>query len=323
VSDRLRPGDKRPKALEDGNGVGPEEVSGPAPEDVGGPVAQASIAEDELPRWRGVNALVYGRWVASEVVDSKEWRAGAQRRFVFKTVLVISTLATAALVPLTATVWNGATTAWVAAGMAALVSVSSYVGIWTSAISAHRAYLDRQDDEAQQEARERLRNVPSAPMGARGGSRHRDEELRQRIAANDAVLKSYQDPVRRQARTSYTYAQAALAVGFITLVAGAVAVLAVADDATSQVAVGALTAIGSALSGYIAATYLRIYERAQTQQNFYFEEPLITSYLLTAERLAAQVTGERRKEVLAHMVEEIVAAARSNSQGLNIPARKD
>jgi hypothetical protein len=89
-------------------------------------------------------------------------------------------------------------------------------------------------------------------------------------------------------------------------------VLIIADDAASQVTVGALTAIGSALSGDIAATYLRIYERAQQQQNFYFEEPLISSYLLAAERLADKLSGERREEAYSLMVEEIVRSSRSS-----------
>jgi hypothetical protein len=61
------------------------------------------------------------------------------------------------------------------------------------------------------------------PLAGRVSAELPRGELRERLAANDAVLKSYQDPVRRQARTSYTYAQLALAAGFMTLIGGAAA----------------------------------------------------------------------------------------------------
>lgn len=101
-----------------------------------------------------------------------------------------------------------------------------------------------------------------------------------------------------------------MAAGFITLVAGAVAVLALASTPQQQVSVGVLSAVGSALSGYVAASFLRIYDRAQEQLNFYFEAPLIESRLLEAERLAQKLKGSRREAMFTRMIEEIMVSAR-------------
>jgi hypothetical protein len=134
-----------------------------------------------------------------------------------------------------------------------------------------------------------------------------EAELALRLSANRDVLNAYQEPVRARARTSYVFAQIATAVGLIVLLAGAVTMLWV-NDSSVQLGVAGLTAIGTALSGYIARTFLRVYERAQEQLNFYFREPLVTSYLLTAERLTEKLEGEKRNQVYAEMVGEIVRA---------------
>lgn len=76
-------------------------------------------------------------------------------------------------------------------------------------------------------------------------------------------------------------------------------------NSNAKLGIAGLTAVGAALSGYIARTYLRVYGRAQDQLNFYFREPLIMSYLLNAERLAEKLTGDRREEIYAEMVREI------------------
>jgi uncharacterized membrane protein len=186
-------------------------------------------------------------------------------------------------------------------------AVAVLAGVTLLRNDARRGWQDRMDAEEQARVRAEAESVvvaarqPDPPLlwlrrKLTGGGHATElaEDLHARIQANGLVLESYQDPVRRRARSSYTYAQGALAVGFLALVGGAVAVLVFADTPQSQVAVGALTAVGSALSGYIAATYLRIYDRAQQQLNFYFEAPLIASYMLEAERLAPKGKSPRR-----------------------------
>jgi len=132
-----------------------------------------------------------------------------------------------------------------------------------------------------------------------------DQKLQRLIDANRALLDKYQEPVRRQAHTSYAYAQAAITVGLLVLLVGAGITIAASETAT-QVGIAALTGVGTVLSGYVGRTYLRVYEHAQQQLNFYFREPLVTSYLLTAERLTQELQGERRDSAYSDMVSQIV-----------------
>ena len=52
--------------------------------------------------------------------------------------------------------------------------------------------------------------------------------------------------------------------------------------------------IGGALSGFLSRTYIRVYERALQQLNQYFNQPLLNSYLLSAERIIGEMSVEAR-----------------------------
>ena len=166
---------------------------------------------------------------------------------------------------------------------------------------ARGAFLDRKDEARQADLRVARDDVVPEP----------ESELVRLVNANRALLDEYQRPVRAQARTSYVYSQVAILVGLIVLVAGAMIAL-LATESAARLAVAGLAGIGTALAGYVARTFLRVYERAQEQLNYYFREPLITSYLLTAERLAEKLDGERQHEVYAEMAGEIVRAVRGD-----------
>ena len=160
---------------------------------------------------------------------------------------------------------------------------------------ANREWEDRLDDEEKENLRRKLEEqLPQT-----------DQKLQRLIDANRALLDKYQEPVRKQARTSYAYAQGAITVGLLVLLVGA-GITVAASDTPTQVGIAALTGVGTVLSGYIARTYLRVYEHAQQQLNFYFREPLVTSYLLTAERLAKELQGEQRDSAYSEMVTQIV-----------------
>jgi hypothetical protein len=185
------------------------------------------------------------------------------------------------------------TTLWMITALTTLVtSILGLVGFARHGV-ARRKYEER----LEQETREKLRAERDDTVAP--------GELTELLAANRALLDAYQRPVRAQARTSYTYSQRAIFAGLVVLVTGVGIVLAT-DDATARVSVAGLAAVGSAVSGYIARTYLRIYDTAQEQLNFYFREPLITSYLLTAERIAEKLDGGRRQDAYSLMVGEIV-----------------
>ena len=191
------------------------------------------------------------------------------------------------------------TITWIAAAVAGVAAIALGLVLFVQREAARRKFEER----LEQEQREQLRA-------------DRDEqispgELGELLAANRALLDEYQKPVRAQARTSYLYAQIAILIGLAVLVIGAVMVL-VTGEAAARISVASLAAVGVAISGYVARTYLRVYDRAQEQLNYYFREPLVTSYLLTAERLAEKLRGGRRQRAYASMVEEIVRFVRAD-----------
>lgn len=126
------------------------------------------------------------------------------------------------------------------------------------------------------------------------------------IRINRQQMEQYEELTRRQANSSYRLSQGALAIGLSLLAAGSVAAL-LTPESSSKAVVGALTAIGSVVAGYISNTYLRVYERTLVQLNFYFQQPLVTSYVLTAERLADKMAGAQRDEAQKQIIERVLA----------------
>ncbi|TMK58364.1 MAG: hypothetical protein E6G51_02885 [Actinobacteria bacterium] len=246
----------------------------------------------------------------------EEWAASPELRAVRSRIRVLAVLggmAGVATVVLWAWIFNAQveenaystdpsgvpTITWIAAAVAGVAAIALGLVLFVQREAARRKFEER----LEQEQREQLRA-------------DRDEqispgELGELLAANRALLDEYQKPVRAQARTSYLYAQIAILIGLAVLVIGAVMVL-VTGEAAARISVASLAAVGVAISGYVARTYLRVYDRAQEQLNYYFREPLVTSYLLTAERLAEKLRGGRRQRAYASMVEEIVRFVRAD-----------
>ena len=77
-----------------------------------------------------------------------------------------------------------------------------------------------------------------------------------------------------------------MTAGLLVLVASVGIALGASSGAVSQAVIGGLGAIGSAIAGYVTATFLKARSESLSQLNYYFQQPLATSYLLTAERLA-------------------------------------
>lgn len=241
--------------------------------------------------------------------QSAEWR---RRRVASNIVTVLAILCATA----TAILWANVASRWgswddpvtpglwaasIATSVAAFTLALVWYARWATAVGAFRDRLDQERAEA-------LRAVRDAAAPRIEG------ELTQLLEANRALLDDYQRPVRAQARTSYLLSQVAIVIGLLVLLAG-IGITLAANTGSAQLGVAGITAVGAAVSGYIARTFLRVYERAQDQLNFYFREPLVTSYLLAAERLAEKLEGERRADAYAGMVREIVRALGADSAG--------
>jgi len=134
-------------------------------------------------------------------------------------------------------------------------------------------------------------------------------ELPELLEFNERQMHVYQELSLTQARSSYRRSQFAFLVG-LALVVGAVAV-SFSDNTATRIAAGGVAALGGAFSAYLSATYLRVYERTLDQLNFYYRQPLVNSYLLTAERLADNMSGEKRQAAYDELLREVLACART------------
>jgi hypothetical protein len=115
------------------------------------------------------------------------------------------------------------------------------------------------------------------------------EDVKQLILLNQRRMDQYHQMTLTQAAIAWRSSQMAMTAGMFVLVASAAVAIGASLDTTSKVVIGSLGAIGSALSGYVAATFLRARSQSLAQLNYYFRQPLATSYLLTAERLAHKI----------------------------------
>jgi MFS family permease len=131
------------------------------------------------------------------------------------------------------------------------------------------------------------------------------QDLPALLKANRKQMEAYDVLVRGQARTAFRNSQIAMGIGLFVLVVGATTSIA-AHETASKIATAGLTAIGGMLSGFIARTFLNTYGQALRQLNFYFQQPLINSYLLTAERLIGRMTKSQQDAALKNVIDKIM-----------------
>jgi hypothetical protein len=137
----------------------------------------------------------------------------------------------------------------------------------------------------------------------------RDPDLQNLIILNRAQIGVYQDIATGDAKRAARNSQIAMSFGFLMLIAGAALAIKV-PSATSKVVVGALASLGSVLSGYIGQTFLKAQTQATNQLNYYFRQPLVTSYMLAVERLAQKLPpGSARENALKDLIKNILVAA--------------
>jgi hypothetical protein len=154
--------------------------------------------------------------------------------------------------------------------------VAAVIAFGGNAYLDHRRGTPDENQELSESARARTRQLSEMEM-------------------NQRSLEQYQKLTQRQTKTSYRSAQVSIFLGFLILLGGA-GYATSTGDTTAQVIVGSLAAIGSSISGYIGATSIRMYQRAQAQMNFYYAQPLVQSYILQAVHLTKQLDDNNRKD---------------------------
>lgn len=124
------------------------------------------------------------------------------------------------------------------------------------------------------------------------------------MKVNRRQMEQYDEQARAQGRSSHISSLIAMGAGLV-IVGFGLAIAVTADDSATKYSAAIVAAVGTATGGYIARTFIRVNTAAQHHVRFYFEQPLVQSYLLTAERIADRLPESER----GPQYELIVAAA--------------
>jgi hypothetical protein len=143
------------------------------------------------------------------------------------------------------------------------------------------------------------------------------------IRANASQMHAYDLMARRQAAQSHRASLVAMFVG-LALVGAGVAVAVLAPDTASKVVGAAVTSVGAAVGGYIARTFLTNSRRSADNAAYYFQQPLVTSYLLGAERLLSRLPEDARASALQNIIGATLdQASAASGTALAPPGNRD
>lgn len=127
---------------------------------------------------------------------------------------------------------------------------------------------------------------------------------------NRLLLADYHQIATEQASSSFRSSRRAMWGGFAWLKVCFGAAVWQVTTTGSQVLIGTLAAVGGTLSGYLSRTYLRVYERTLLQLNQYYRQPLLNSYLLSAERIVRDLdSAELKNTMYEQLLMQIIASA--------------
>ncbi|MEV4127059.1 hypothetical protein [Nocardia sp. NPDC049707] len=135
------------------------------------------------------------------------------------------------------------------------------------------------------------------------------------LKLNRRQMDAYDVAARRQGNASHWASLAAMTVGLGIVGLGLwIAVTAETDAAKYSAAI--IAGVATAAGSYIARTFIHVHSTTQEQVRFYFEQPLVQSYMLMAERFIAQMPESERP---AQFVKLVDSAA---SQAAMVPLRR-
>lgn len=190
-------------------------------------------------------------------------------------------------------------------GLTGLIGVMA--GIITAFFSgaALLGYMTRAQDQFEQDRQRRayeylLREV---------GSNQSDLDINQLLELNRSEMTLYHRLTLEQAKKSFRSSQVAMFVGLALLLGAGLVTLLPGIALESRVSVASLGVVSGAASTYIARTFLRSHGTTLEQLNTFFGQPLVSSHLLAAERVASQLPEPHRTDQLCKVVDRALAAA--------------
>ncbi|WP_405956411.1 hypothetical protein [Streptomyces phaeochromogenes] len=187
---------------------------------------------------------------------------------------------------------------WVAAGLLAILVVAVVLYLIT-----RRQYMANQNkgftaklkaqEEYHQQALEKLRKTT---------------ELATLMELNQGQIGEYHRIVTDQADKAFRSSRTAMGVGLFLLVCAAFGGVYVPLEEIRWF-IAALAAFSTLLSGYLSRTYMILYRESITQLNRYFDQPVLNSYYLTAERLTQSLDREHVVEIRRQIINEVLATS--------------
>ena len=235
-------------------------------------------------------------------LTSRERERATQQRRIGTRLLVVALLpAFAAAAIAIAAILLGSYRGTVAAGIVAIIAtmLAASGGITRLSYSiARRRFLEREEA------------IQRAFAVRRAAAKVEDTlSLPNLFGFNRTLMDEYHSITKGQSERSFRYSQIASFVGLFILGGGAVVVFVPVSDLV-KIAIAGLAGLGTILSGYISRTFLRSHELSIQQLNNFFRQPLVSNYLLMAERLANGLSAEARSEAQLKIIGQVIEAAR-------------
>jgi hypothetical protein len=162
-------------------------------------------------------------------------------------------------------------------------------------------YLKTREEALSERERDKQQKAKRQTQEAASKGTQENDALDELLNLNRTQMQAYQTLSRGQQRSSFRYSLIALFIGLFVLVAGVVVVVTVQAD-IAKVAVASVTALGSALSSYIASTYLRLHRQTGDQLRYFYAQPLVASYIYEAERVVGELEGSTAKKPMYETV---------------------
>ena len=136
---------------------------------------------------------------------------------------------------------------------------------------------------------------------------------------NRLMLTDYHEIATEHAQKSFKSSQRAMFGGFSWLLACFTAVI-FTQSVDGKIILAAMAPAGSALAAFLNRTYLLVYERATVQLGQYYNQPLLNSYYLSAERLANDMPDGAKDKLISDVVGQLLKVAGSLNED---PAHAD
>lgn len=194
--------------------------------------------------------------------------------------------------------WASGWLPYVLAALVAVVLVCLILFLIT-----RRTYMKNQNEgfAAQLEAQEEYHRQALEKL-------RKTTELATLMELNQGQIGEYHRIVTNQADKAFKSSRTAMGVGLFLLVCAAFGGVYVPLEEIRWF-IAALAAFSTLLSGYLSRTYMILYRESISQLNRYFDQPVLNSYYLTAERLTAGLDREHVVAVRRQIIDEVLATS--------------